>query len=403
MYTEDGQAPDWRQIHFAGSTIVDLHAHPGLKISLFDKVFTARFQGRGAFNPFSFETNYDNLVTGGVDAVLSVIYAPERQITTQEAPILRTLRYLRPAMWRKVFNGSYFDVANRMLDDLEQAITTTVHPVTGVPQARIVKSMAELDAVLGQGEGHPIALIHCLEGAHSLSSGSHTTTSQLLANLEHYKRRGVAYLTLAHFFENDVVHPCFPWPENIQRFGFFRSERDVTLGLKPAGEQVVEWMVEHGVLIDLSHCTPAARRRIYDIVGKRAPLMFTHVGAYSINPDPYNPQDWEMKHIADTGGVIGVIFMPYWLMPHATNRGLNFVVHTIEHITQVAGIEHVAIGTDFDGFTDPPDDLPDASKLCRLTQRLVAEGFSPAAIAQLWGGNALRVLRQGWGQPTTRN
>lgn len=403
MHSDGDQASDWREIHFTGSTIVDLHAHPGLKISLFDKVFTTQFQGHGAFNPFSFETNYDNLVAGGVDAVMSVIYAPERQIATQEAPVLKTLRYLRPALWRKVFGASYFEVANRMLDDLERAVAATADPVTGRPRAKIIKSITELDAVLAQGKDHPLALIHCLEGAHSLSSGNPTTTSQLLTNLEHYKRRGVAYLTLAHFFENDVVHPCFPWPENVQRFGFFRSERDITLGLKPAGEQVVEWMVEHRMLIDLSHCTPSARRRIYDIVGNRAPLMFTHVGVYAINPDPYNPQDWEIKHIADTGGVVGVIFMPYWLMPHATNRGLNFLVHTIQHIARVAGIEHAAIGTDFDGFTDPPDDLPDASKLFRLTQRLVAEGFSPSAVAQLWGGNALRVLRQGWGSATAGN
>jgi membrane dipeptidase len=58
----------------------------------------------------------------------------------------------------------------------------------------------------------------------------------------------------------------------------------------------------------------------------------------------------------------------------------------------------VGIGTDFDGFTDPPDDLENASYLPRLTQRLLAEGYSRTAILQIWGGNALRVLRQGWGR-----
>jgi membrane dipeptidase len=58
----------------------------------------------------------------------------------------------------------------------------------------------------------------------------------------------------------------------------------------------------------------------------------------------------------------------------------------------------VAIGTDFDGFTDPPDDLPDAAMLPRLTQRLIAEGYSQQEIAKIWGGNTLRVLREGWGK-----
>ena len=389
---------DWRRVHHADSTIVDLHAHPSLKISLFDRVFTAPLHADGSFNPFSFRSNYGNLRQGGVDVLLSVIYPPERQVVLQEAPILKLLRYIRPRTWRMVFDGSYFDVANRMLDDLERAVAQAVDPATGRPQAQIAHSLAELEAILAQGNGRPIALIHCLEGAHSLNSGPGTTTQQLLANLEHFFRRGAAYLTLAHFFENDVVHPCFPWPENIQKLGFFNSERDVTLGLKPAGEQVVERMVELGMLIDLSHCTPPARARIYDIVGQRAPLLMTHVGAYSINPDPYNPQDWELKKIADTGGVVGVIFMPYWLTPHACKRGINCIVQTLRHFVEAAGSDHVGIGSDFDGFTDPPDDLPDSRYLHRLTQRLLAERFSPELIVQIWGGNALRVLRQGWGR-----
>lgn len=389
---------DWRRVHYQDSTIVDLHVHPSLKISLFDKVFTAPLHADGAFNPFSFESNFNNLRAGGVAALLSAIYPPERQIVLQEAPLLKALRYIRPKAWHAVFDGSYFDGANRMLDDLERAVAATTDPATGRPQAQVAHSRAELEAILAQGNGRPIALIHCLEGAHSLNRGPGTTTQQLLASLEHFFQRGAAYLTLAHFFENDLVHPCFPWPENIQKLGFFRSERDMTLGLKPAGEQVVERMVELGMLIDLSHCTPPARERIYDIVGQRAPLLMTHVGAYAINPDPYNPQDWELKKIADTGGMVGVIFMPYWLTPHAGKRGLNAIAQTLRHFVDVAGSEHVGIGTDFDGFIDPPDDAPDASHLGRLTQRLVAERFPRQQIAQIWGGNALRVLRQGWGK-----
>jgi membrane dipeptidase len=398
MMSNPSATLDWRRVHYAGSIIVDLHVHPGLKISLFDKVFTAPFHADGAFNPFSFESNYLNLRQGGVAALLSVIYPPERQIVLQEAPILKTLRYLRPKAWHTVFDGSYFDVANHMLDDLERSVAATTDPATGRPQAQVAHSRAELDAILAQGNGRPIAMIHCLEGGHSLHSGPVTTTQRLLANLEHFFRRGVAYLTLAHFFENDLVHPCHPWPEDIQKLGFFRSERDVTLGLKPAGEQVVERMVELGMLIDLSHCTPPARQRIYDIVGQRAPLMMTHVGAYALNPDPYNPQDWELRRIADTGGIVGVIFMPYWLIPNARKRGMNAVVQTLHHFVDVAGVDHVGVGSDFDGFIDPPDDLPDASHLGRLTQRLLAERFTPEQISQIWGGNALRVLRQGWGR-----
>jgi membrane dipeptidase len=122
------------------------------------------------------------------------------------------------------------------------------------------------------------------------------------------------------------------------------------------------------------------------------------VGAYEINPSTYNLKDWEIKKIAESGGMVGVIFMNYWLMPHETKRGLNFIARTIEHFAEVGGIDHVGFGSDFDGFTDPPDDLKDASELPRLTQRLVAEGYQHEAIIKILGGNALRVLREGWGR-----
>jgi membrane dipeptidase len=74
------------------------------------------------------------------------------------------------------------------------------------------------------------------------------------------------------------------------------------------------------------------------------------------------------------------------------------IARTINHCVNVAGIEHVGVGTDFDGFTDPPDDLKDASELEQLTQRLIAEGYTEDQIGRIWGDSALRVLREGWGK-----
>jgi membrane dipeptidase len=184
----------------------------------------------------------------------------------------------------------------------------------------------------------------------------------------------------------------------MQILSCFPDTRDLTLGLKSFGRDVVEAMMDLGMILDVSHCTPLAREQIYNMVGNRMPLIASHVGAYEINPSPYNLKDWEIKKIANTGGLVAVIFMNYWLMPHETKRGVNFIVRTLEHLVNVGGIDHVGIGTDFDGFTDPPDDLKDASELPVLTRRLIAEGYSQAAIEKIWGGNSLRVLRDGWGK-----
>ena len=108
--------------------------------------------------------------------------------------------------------------------------------------------------------------------------------------------------------------------------------------------------------------------------------------------------DWEIAKIADTGGVVSVIFIYYWLAPHARRRGIDFINQTIRHFVSVAGVDHVAVGSDFDGFTDPPDDLEDATKLPFLSQRLLSDGFIPDQIAKVLGGNSLRVFREGWGR-----
>jgi membrane dipeptidase len=383
------QNPDWENLHFQASTIFDIHAHPGFNVTLFNRLLTNRFYPSArAFDPFSVRTNYPRLKAGGVDILLSVQYAPEVGIV-KECPPLKYLRYFMPRLWKKIYERPYFEVINEMLDEMEKSIASSMDPATGKPMAKLARSLSELEAILLQKDDRPVAFIHCVEGGHAIDGK--------LENLEALFNRGVAYMTLAHFFENDIVHPCFPFPEYIQKFDWFQGKsNNVALGLKPFGEQVVEKMVDLGMLIDISHCTPPARARIYEIVGNRAPLMATHVGAYEINPDPYNLKDWEIKRISESGGIVGVIFMNYWLMPHETGRGLNFISRTIDHFIKVGGIDHVAIGTDFDGFTDPPDDLKDASELPHLTQRLLDEDYSQEMIIKIWGGNAMRVLREGW-------
>jgi membrane dipeptidase len=277
-----------------------------------------------------------------------------------------------------------------MLDQMESQVQNAVDDESGKRLAKMVYSTRELDELLGQDGECPVAFIHNVEGAHSLSGD--------LANLDHLFDRGVAYLTIAHFYPNEAVSPTFPYPESVQKLGCFKGGRNLAEGLSQFGEDLVEKMIELGVILDIAHCTPPARQKIYEIVDSRRPIIASHVGAYEINPSPYNLKDWEMCKIADSGGVVGIIFMNYWLMPHETKRGLNFIARTINHCVNVAGIEHVGIGTDFDGFTDPPDDIKDASELERLTQRLIAEGYDEEQIDKIWGSNALRVLRDGWGK-----
>ena len=269
-----------------------------------------------------------------------------------------------------------------------------------------------------------MGVIHSVEGAHSLhgiecgkeiadfDKLSLRHENEVLNNLQTLYDRGVAYLTLAHFYPNACIEsPVFPYPEyglRLSRWKGLLDKWDHTKGLTPTGEAVVERMLELGMLIDITHMTPPARARVYQLVehhNKGECLLASHTGSYSINPDPYALQDWELSWMGNHGCVIGVIFMNYWLSPVDTKMGIKYIMQTIDRITQFGGVKTAAIGSDFDGMTDPPDELTDMSHMPRLTRELASAWRSPDNpkyseddIQKILGGNALRLLRSGWGQ-----
>jgi membrane dipeptidase len=389
---------DWKRIH-QEATIVDLHVHPSLQQQLFNRDLNWRYVMHRVFhgNPMEVRASFPLMKDGGIDVIFSTIYLPERGIL-KDFPPVRLFRFLRPDLWRKLVLTPPVEATLQMMEDMEKAVDASKDLV------EMADSLAALDDILQQPkEKRPIAVIHAVEGGHSL--GYHLASdAEVMQNLDGLFQRGVICLTLAHFYRNRVVHPCYPFPEDIARLAANPELwRDLTEGLTELGEKVVERMIELGMLIDLTHCTPTARKQIFDIVDasrKHTPLVVSHVGAYGINPSPYNLTDWEVKRIARDGGVIGVIFMPYWLMPKESGQGINFISRHIQYLVDVGGEDVAGIGTDFDGFTTPPDDLDNASQLPRLTQRLIVDGHDEALIKKILGENALRVIRTGWGKVT---
>ena len=388
---------NWQQIH-AEMPVVDLHIHPAMNRLVIKQNLNLRFVVSRSFNPFAVRASWPEMKSGGYSAILSVLHVPERGLLN-DFPVIKVFRVLRPDLWHHLIEVPYIDATLHIMDDFEQAIANAA-PV----KVQLAKSVTELDAILSQPiDQRPLAVVHVVEGAHSLG-GPEASDDEVMRNLDTLYQRGVAYVTLAHFYPNRVVNPCYPFPEDFANLSTNPAIwRDLTLGLTDLGHRVVERMIELGMIIDLSHCTPVARQQVFaiaDASGKHVPLVATHVGAYEINPSPYNLCDWEVKRIARDGGVVGVIFMPYWLIPHGSGQGINYLARTIDYFVDVAGEDHVGIGTDFDGFTTPPEDLKDTSEMPRLTQRLLVDGYSPERIKKILGGNTLRVLREGWGKRT---
>lgn len=376
-------SPQARDLH-ARATIVDLHAHPSLNVSLWGHKFASRHRSTGAWNPFTMRTDLPKLREGNVRVLLSAVYLPERRLLT-DCWALKVAKCFAAPRVQRLFEGNPFDRTLEVMAQFEAEVARS--RVNGREAARVVRSRAELEAALGAGQ---LALIHTVEGAHSLGGR--------VANARVLFERGVCALTLAHFYANEFVHPVEGIPPEQKIPGCFEAPKDLTRGLTPLGEELVEACVEMGMLVDLTHCTPPARQRAFEIVRRRRPLLFSHVGVASLNPQPMNPTDAEIRQIADTGGVVGIILMNHWLTTVKIKQGLHYVVETARRIRDQGGIETVALGTDFDGFTDPPDDLRDMADLPNLTEALLRGGFTEDEILRILGGNALRVLRQGWGR-----
>ena len=407
----------WQDTH-KEAIIFDWHNHATLKNFLFDRGMDGKRGTRflaslfkRSFWPFSERNTFPKIEEGGVDVLLSTCYIPEAG-WAEDQKLIAFVRWLFSGVRKRVFDPTYFDATNAMMDQIEKEI----EDYEG--RFKLVTNVKELRKSIENGD---ISVVHSIEGAHSLhgelckkkvedaTALQPLLENEILSNLEHFYNRGVAYITLAHFYDNHVAHPVFPYPEyGIKRSNWKSllsvSRWDMNKGLTSIGKKVVQTMKDMGMLIDISHCTPKARQEVYKIVGNDLSKVFaSHVGAFSINPDPYNLEDWEIRWLANHNGLVGIIFMNYWISPVDTGLGLKHIERTIDHIRNIAGDDVLAIGTDFDGFTDPPDEMVDISELPKLTQYLSslksgldADKYPPAVLKKILGGNSLSFILEGW-------
>ena len=405
---------NWKELHSL-SKVVDLHNHAALKQSLMfrglggknDRFLSKLF--KRSFWPLSSRATFDKMKDGEMDVILSTNYIPEKEWLDDQSLIKWVLMFADKTK-RAVFDPTYYQSTLNMMYEMESEIVKW-NRTDADRKAVLVADSAELDEALASPE-KPMIFIHSVEGAHSLQGEISGKTAEggdeekvkkeILDNLESLSKRGVAYLTLAHFYPNRCASPVFPYPEyGIKRSNWkhLMAGWDMTEGLTKIGEEVIEKMLDLKMLIDVCHCTPKGRKRIYEIAeanNAQSCLLSSHTGVFEINPDPYNLQDWEIKWFADHGCVAGVIFMNYWLSPVDTALGMKYIERTMDHMIKVGGEDVPAIGTDYDGFTDPPDEMVDCSEIPRLTRYLASLRYSEDVIQKILGNNSLRLLREGW-------
>ena len=370
--------------------VFDLHTHPSLKVYLFKKKLHKNYPAGGAWNPLTLRVSLPKIKKGGVQTIVCSHYALEKKLIDDCWAIKFALSAggLFVGRWKQLLKKSPYEVTQKMIDIFNDAVAKAKNrgwPVT------IARTKTELEAALSSDK---IIFLHAVEGAHSLNGK--------IDNLQKLFDKGVCMLTPAHVYENEAVHSVGGIPPDFQSFGCFQNQGIQQGGLLPFGKEVITQMIDLGMIIDMTHCTPAARTEIFQLNNGHRPLIMSHVGVNAMNSHLMNPTDMEIKQISDSGGVVGIIFYNYWLTsPNPPKNGLDLIFKTVDHIkniVNIAGIDHVAIGSDFDGFTDPPDDISDPSMFPDLQSELKNSGFSDLEVEKLFKTNALRVLMNGWGR-----
>ena len=199
-----------------------------------------------------------------------------------------------------------------------------------------------------------------------------------IENVEHFARRGVVYITLCHNGDNDLCDSC----RGNHTHG----------GVSPFGEQVIGEMNRLGLMVDLSH---AGDKSFYDALEmSRTPIVCSHSSCRALCNHPRNLTDDMMRALAQADGVMQItLYHGFLRTPSPTTATILDAMNHLEHAIRVMGIDHVGLGTDFDGDGGVPG-LADASELTLFTRQLLARRYSEADIRKIWGGNFLRVMEQ---------
>ncbi len=274
-------------------------------------------------------------------------------------------------------------------------------------QIELATSAHDIERIVGQKR---IAAVLTVEGGHQIADD--------LSVLRMYRRMGVLSMTLTHFRNNDWADSSTDKPEHN--------------GLTDFGKQVVREMNAIGMIVDISHVSDKTFYDVLEVTTK--PVIASHSSCRALSDVPRNMTDDMLRALARNGGVVGVNFSAAFLnqadaenlkkkttqenaleptltgaalddyaakeyradyaTTHVGHATLDDAANCIDHVVKVAGIDHVGIGSDFDGIPDVPAGLEEVSKMPNLTAALLKRGYTEADIQKIMGGNLMRVLQE---------
>lgn len=260
-------------------------------------------------------------------------------------------------------DSAYYQRSTAMIDTFNAQVARNA---AAIAQAR---TSDDVTRIISEGK---LAGILAIEGGHAIEND--------VEKLKAYYAKGVRYLTIT--WNNSTA-----WATSAQ------DPQSATKGLSEFGKQVIRTMDSLGMIIDVAH---TGIKTIQDILAiTKNPIIDSHAGVYALRNHYRNLTDDQIRSIAQSGGVVGVVFYTSFLSTASASKvTIDTVIKHIDYIKNLVGIDYVAIGSDFDGGITPPVGLADVSKLPALTLALLKHGYSPADIRKILGENYLRVFKQ---------
>ncbi len=277
---------------------------------------------------------------GHLDATIMVAYLKQLE-RTDEALLAATAK------------------ADRILDEIERMVAKNCKSVD------IAYVASDLQRLKDNGQK---AIMLGIENGYAIGKD--------ITNVAHFAERGVVYMTLCHNGNNDIC-------------GSARYNEE-GLGVSAFGEQVIKEMNRVGMMVDVSH---AGEKSFYDALEiSDKPIVASHSSARALCDHPRNLTDEQLKALAAKGGVAQVCLYSGFLRKEGEATIKDAIEH-LNHMVNVMGIEHVGIGTDFDGDGGITG-CASAAELINFTRQLLLERYSEKSIRLIWGGNFLRVMEE---------
>jgi microsomal dipeptidase-like Zn-dependent dipeptidase len=356
-------------------------ARPGDKVrALVLRLATRLLSDKDLWSGYRVTVPY--LREGGVGVVFSMLYSPFDEMDLSKP-------YASPPA------SEYF---TRLLNDLK----SVEEEVAGYDSSviRVVHDRHELEECITDGA---TALIHAVEGGFHLGDG----TDEIAQNVATLAEKGVAYITVAHLFFRQVATNAnaIPFAPDLVYNALFPQRAKE--GLTERGEAAIQAMVSHRVLVDISHMRPDAVQQTLRLLEeldpqRELPVISSHAG-YCFGGQDYMHDEQTVREIQKRDGVIGLIMAQHQLNDGIRKEETKSLPESLEviyrHIDKIAKItgdhQHIALGSDFDGFIKPTmGGLENMAAMKDLERALKAE--YPDDADAITSGNALRVLRRVW-------